>query len=99
MVVDGAADVSEVRPLLALVEPLPQATGAELPGLLAAADPDAHPQAMPAVGEAGDHLGVLLGPGEEIVRGDDPVGRAGPAAIALETRPDERLVGQVVAGE
>jgi len=54
---------------------------------------------VPAVGEAGDHLGVLLRPAQEVVAGHDPIGGARPAAIALEARPDEGLVGQIVAGE
>ena len=36
---------------------------------------------------------------QQVVGGDEPVGRAGEAAVAVEAGPDERLVGQVVAGE
>ena len=94
------ADVGEVRPLLALVEPVAEAPGAQPAGLLAAPDPDAHPEAVAAVGEAGrSSRRARWARPQEVVAGHDPVGRAGPAAVALEAGPDERLVGQVVAGE
>ena len=50
-VVDRSADLDEIRPVLALVEPVAQPSRAELAGLLAAADPDVHPEPMAAVGE------------------------------------------------
>ena len=42
---------------------------------------------------------MLLAAAQQVVVGDDPVGRARRAAVARETGADERVVGQVVAGE
>ena len=98
-VVDGPADLDEVGPMLALVEPVPEPSRSELARLLAAPDPDAHPEPVAAVGEERDRLGVLLRPAEEIVAGQHPVRRARHAPVALEAGPDEGFVRQVVAGE
>ena len=54
---------------------------------------------MAAVGEGREQLGVLLAALEQVVAGDEAVGRAGQAPVALEAGPDQGLVGQVVAGE
>ena len=85
--------------MLRLVEAIGEPPAAEPAGLLAPPDPDRQPEPVPAVGKQADQLGVLLGAAEEVVAGHDPLGRARPAPIALEAGPDERLVGQVVAGE
>ena len=42
---------------------------------------------------------MLLAATQQVVAGDDPLGRAGQAPIAVETRPDEALVGQVGTAE
>ena len=42
---------------------------------------------------------MLLAPAQEVVLGDEPVGRARQAPVAVEAGPDQALVGQVVAGE
>ncbi len=57
------------------------------------------PMPVAAVGEGRQQLGVLLAALEQVVAGDQPVGRAGQAPIAVEAGLDERLVGQVVAAE
>ena len=77
----------------------PSRPRAEPAGLLAPPDPDGQAEPVAAVGEQADQLGVVLGAAQEVVAGHDPIGRARPAAIALEAGPDERLVGQVVAAE
>ena len=97
--VGGPADLAERPARLAIVEPVGEAPRAEPAGLLALTDPDAHPEAMAAVGQGGDRLGVLLGTAEEVVGRDEAIGRAGHAAVAPEAGPDECLVGQVVTDE
>ena len=42
---------------------------------------------------------MLLAPAQQLVRGDQPLGGAGEAAVALETGLDEAVVGHVVAAE
>jgi len=54
---------------------------------------------MAGVDQVGDDLAVLVGPTEQVVRGDDPLGGAGETAVAVEAGADERLVRQVVPGE
>ncbi len=54
------------------------------PGLLALGQPDPHPQAMAAIGERGEEIRVLLAPGEQVVAGQQPLGRAVRASIALQ---------------
>ena len=44
-------------------------------------------------------LGVLARPLQQVVGGQEPLARAREAAVALQTRPDECFVRQVVAGE
>ena len=54
---------------------------------------------MARVGERREQVGVLLAPPQQVVLGDQAVGRARQAPVAVEAGPDEALVGQVVAGE
>ena len=54
---------------------------------------------MSGVGEQREQLRVLLAATQQVVAGDQPVRRAGQAAIAVEAGPDEPVVGQVVTGE
>ena len=42
---------------------------------------------------------MLLAPAEQLVRGDQPLGGAGEAAVALETGLDEAVIGHVVTAE
>ena len=69
------------------------------PCLLAAPEPDAHAEAMAAVGEVGQKLSVLGGPAPEILAGDQPAPGRGGAAVARQAGADEGLVGQVVSRE
>ena len=82
-----------------VVEPVAEEPAVDPPRLLATADPDAHPEPVAGVGEHREQLRVLLAAPQQVVAGDQPVGRAGQAAVAVEAGPDEALVGQVVAGE
>ena len=95
----GPPDPWRALAALALVEPLREVPAAQPADLLAAGDPGAHPEPVADVDEVGHELAVLVRPAQEIVGGDDPVGRAGHAPIAVEAGRDERLVGQVVAAE
>ena len=42
---------------------------------------------------------MLVAPAQQVLRRDQPIGRAGHAPVALEAGADESLVGQVMAGE
>ena len=90
---------AEVGVLLAGFEQVAEQPVAVAPGLLAAADPDPHPEPVAGLGERRQQLGVLLAAAQQVVAGDDPLGRAGQAPIAVEAGPDEAVVGQVVAAE
>ncbi len=67
--------------------------------LLATPDPDPHAEQVAGLGDGRQQLGVLLAPAQEVVTGDDPLGRAGQTAVAVEAGPDEGIVRDVVAAE
>ena len=53
--------------------------------LLALGEPHPQAKAMAGVGDRRQQVGVFLAPAQEVVGSDEMVGRAGQAAIALET--------------
>ena len=96
----GAADAAEVGVLLALVEEVAEEPAAvPARSARAARARPACPSRWPASASVAEQLGVLLAASSRSSVGDQAVGRAGQAPVAVEAGPDERLVGQVVAGE
>ena len=90
------------EPRLALpmrIEEVAERPVADPARLVALAEPDAHPELVAAVREEREQLRVLGGPAPEVLVGHEPARGRGRAAVAREAGPDERLVGQVVAGE
>ena len=85
--------------MLAVVEQVAERGPVDPARLLAAPEPDLHPEPVAAVGERGEQLGVLLAAPQQVVVRDDPFGGAGRAPVAVEAGADERFVGQVVARE
>ena len=98
--VAGAADAAEVGPLLAGVEQVAEEARRRAAGSARVGrSRRACPSRWPPSAMVGQQLRVLLAAAQQVVAGDQALGRAGQAPIAVEAGPDEPLVGQVVAGE
>ena len=91
--------IAEVGALLPVVEEVAEGAAADPPRLLAPADPDAHLEPVARLGDRRQEVRVLLAAAQQVVGGDQPLGGAGEAAVALEAGLDEAVIGHVVAAE
>ena len=79
-------DPAEIQPPFARFEQVAEQPALVASRLLALADPDLHPQPATGRRDRREQVGVLLAAPEEVVAGDDPVGRAGRAPVARRGR-------------
>src|SRR3990172_4338625 len=92
-------DQRQIGALLRLREEAAQRSTLVRPLLFLPRHPAAQPQPVAVLHEQARQLGVLGVARLQLVVRAQQVGRGGPAAVAVETGPHERLVGRVVAAE